>query len=285
MKKPLLLGILAWAFTALPGAAYTVNMSSAYVPGFGEVEILEYLSYSPYALKVIGGQTYLANPDEAPGYHFAEAWTSVEVGLGNGVSTSLAVPVDLWRQFDGQDGAMGLYDLTWTVSRKLWDAEAHSGRVRLRLDLPTGNEERGLGAGVPGLGFEHASDYKLSAQLSAYLNLNYFYRLRRTLVDQEGILYTRWAGQRLQVNTALEWALNDQWAVILEQMASWQQPSQESRLLDPESGSLLVQLAPGVTWMTTPQLALQASVMIPVVRTGYQDAYQWGLVLGTVLDF
>jgi len=285
MKKTLLLGILSWVMMALPGAAYTVNMSSSFVPDFGQFEILEYLTYSPYALKVIAGETYLANPDESPGYHFAEAWTSLEVGLGNGISTSLVVPFDVWSQFDGQDGAAGLYDLTWTVSRKIWENDANSGRVRFRVDLATGNPDKGLGAGVPGLGFEHASDYVLTPQLSAYLNLNYFYRMRQTMVDEEGMLLTSWEGQRVQVNTALEWALNDAWAVILEQMASWQEPAHQHRLPDAESGSLLVQLAPGVTWTLSPQLALQASAMLPVLRQGYQDAYRWSLVFGTVLDF
>jgi len=285
MKKTVLLGILAWALLARPGAAYTVNMSSAFVPDFGEFEILEYLSYSPYELKVINGETYLANPDESPGYHFAEAWTSFEVGLGHGLSTSLVVPYDIWSQFDGQDGAMGLYDLTWTLSRKIWDAEANAGRVRLRVDLATGNSERGLGAGVPGLGFEHASDYQLTPQLSAYLNLNYFYRLRRTMVDADGLIATSWSGQRIQVNTALEWAFNDSWSVILEQMASWQERADENRQAVSESGSTLVQLAPGITWTLSPQVAFQASVMLPVLRQGYQDAYRWTAVVGTILDF
>ncbi|MNK72844.1 hypothetical protein D3C87_923300 [compost metagenome] len=285
MKKTVLLGALLWAMLALPGAAFTVNMSSSFVPEFGQFEVLEYLSYSPYELKVINGETFLANPDESPGYHYAEAWTSFEVGLGQGLSTTLIVPYDLWRQFDGQDGSIGFYDLTWALSRKIWDSEANAGRVRLRVDLATGNAERGLGAGVPGLGFEHASDYKLTPQLSAYLNLNYFYRLRRTMVDEEGLIGTSWSGQRFQINTALEWTLNDSWSVILEQMATWQEGAQENRQAVSESGSTLVQLAPGVTWTLSPKLALQASVMIPVLRQGYQDAYRWTAVFGTVLDF
>ncbi len=285
MKKTVLLGALTWAMMALPGAAYTVNLSSSFVPEFGQFEILEYLNYSPYELKIINGETFMANPEDAPGYHFAEAWTSLEVGLGEGVSTSLVVPFDVWSQFDGQDGASGLYDLTWTLSRRLWEAETHSGRARLRVDLATGNPDKGLGAGVPGLGFEHASDYKLTPQLTAYLNLNYFYRLRQTRVDEQGALLTSWSGQRFQLNSALEWTLNDSWSVILEQMGTWQEPSQENRQPDAESGSTLVLLAPGLTWTLSPQLAFQASVMVPMLRQGYQDAYRWSAIFGTVLDF
>jgi hypothetical protein len=285
MKKTVLLGALTWAMLALPGAAYTVNLSSSFVPEFGQFEILEYLNYSPYELKVINGETFMANPEDAPGYHFAEAWTSLEVGLGEGVSTSLVVPFDVWSQFDGQDGASGLYDLTWTLSRKLWETEAHSGRARLRVDLATGNPDKGLGAGVPGLGFEHASDYKLTPQLTGYFNFNYFYRLRQTKVDEQGALLTSWSGQRFQLHSALEWALNDSWSVILEQMGSWQEPSQENRQPDSESGSALVLLAPGITWTLSPQLAFQGSVMVPMLRHGYQDAYRWSAVFGTVLDF
>ncbi len=285
MIKTVLVGILSWALMALPGAAYTINMAGSFVPEFGEFELLEYLNYSPYELKVINSEIFLANPEESPGYHFAEAWTSLEVGLGHGLSTSLVVPYDLWRQFDGQDGAMGPYDLTWTVSRKLWDAEAHSGRARLRVDLATGNAEKGLGAGVPGLGFEHASEYRILPQLTGIVNLNYFYRLRQTMVDEQGQILTRWDGQRVQFNSALEWSLNDSWALILEQMGTWQEAAQEHRQADSESGSLLVQLAPGVTWMLSSKVALQASVMVPVLRRGYQDAYRWSAVFGTVLSF
>lgn len=285
MKRTVLLGGLSWAIMALPGTASTINLSGSYVPDYGQFEILEYLSYSPYDLKVINGQTYAANPEDEPGYYFAEAWTSFEMGLGQGLSTSLVLPFDVWRLYDGQDGATGLYDMTWTLSRKLWDEEAHSGRVRFRVDLATGNAEQGLGAGVPGLGFEHASEYKLTSQLTAVLNLNYFYRLRRTMVDAEGALVTSWPGQRFQVNTALDWAITDSWSLILEQLGSWEEAAQENRQALSESGSGLVQLAPGVTWTLSPQLMLQASVLVPIVRQGYQDAYRWSAVFGTVLDF
>ncbi len=284
MKKIVPLGALFWAFLAQPGAAFTVNTAGSYVPEIGQFEILEYLSYSPYELKAINGQLFAANAEE-PGYHFAEAWSSLEVGLGHGISTSLVVPFDVWRSFDGQGGATGLYDLTWTLARKLWDAEAHSGRVRLRVDLATGNADQGLGAGVPGLGFEHASEYALTSQLKGIVNLNYFYRLRRTMVDAQGGLVTDWPGQRIQFHTALEWGLNDSVALIVEQMASWQEAAHEGRRAQSESGSALVQLAPGVTWMLSPRVALQASVLIPVIRQGYQDAYRWSAVFGTVWDF
>lgn len=284
MKTTFLLAGLAWGLLALPGAAYTVNMSSSYVPDGGQFEILEYVTISPYDLKVINSTTYQAN-DEEPGYFFAEAWTSFEAGLGNGISTSLVVPLDMVQSPVPEDSAMGLYDLTWTLSRKLWTTDAHSGRVRLRVDLATGDASRGLGAGVPGVGFEHSSDYSILPQLKAYLNLNYFYRMRQTGLSEEGALVTSWSGQRFQVNTAVEWLFNDNWAFILEQMGSWQEPGHAHRVLDPESGSGQVQLAPGVTWTISPSLAVQASVMVPVIRTGYTDSYRWSGVIGTVLDF
>lgn len=285
MKKAVLLAALSWALMALPGAAYTINLNGADVLDFGEFELLEYLSYSPYELKVINSETFMANPEESPGYHFAEAWTSLEMGLGNGISTSLIVPYDFWRQFDGQDGAVGLYDLTWTLSRKLWDAETHAGRLRLRVDLATGNAERGLGAGVPGLGIEHASEVQIGSQLTAYLNLNYLYRLRRTAVTEDEVIVTAWEGQSIGLHTALEWHVSEAFSLIVEQLGSWQDMGHENRQPVAESGALLLQLAPGVTWKFSDDLAFQASVLLPFVRQGYQDAYRWTAVFGTVLAF
>src|SRR5690606_25627744 len=118
MKKNFLLGALIWAMAAPPGSAYTIHLNEGFVPDFGEFEILEYLSFSPYALKVINSQTYAANEEE-PGYFVGEAWTSVEMGLGRDVSASVIVPYEIWRQFDGQDGAMGLYDISLGLSRRL----------------------------------------------------------------------------------------------------------------------------------------------------------------------
>lgn len=284
MKKKVLLGALVWAMAASPGSAYSINLNGGYIPEFGQFEILEYLSYAPYALKVINGQTYAAN-DEEPGYFLGEAWTSVEMGLGQDVSANVIVPYDIWRQFDGQDGAIGLYDLSLGLSRRLFEREGHAGRLRLRVDLATGNAERDLGAGVPGLGVEHASEHRLADGLTAYVNANYFYRLRRTTVDGEGRFMTSWQGQRVELHTGLEWSPSESLSFIVEQLGTWQEGGHEQRQALPESGSWLLQVAPGVTWTVSEQVALQASVLVPVMRRGYQDAYVWSGMVGTVLNF
>lgn len=284
MKKTVLLGALCWAMAAVPASAYSINLNGAYIPEFGKFELLQYLSYTPYALKVINGETFAANEEE-PGYFVGESWTSLEMGLGEGVSANVIVPYDIWRQFDGQDGAMGLYDLSLGLSRQLFATEGQTGRVRLRLDLATGNAERDLGAGVPALGLEHASEYKLTESLTAYVNANYLYQLRRTMVDADGQIVTSWQGQRVQLHTALEWGLNDSLSLILEQMGTWQQGGHAHRQPLPESGSLQVQLAPGVTWTISEQVAFQASAMVPVWRQGYQDSYAWSGMAGAVLNF
>ncbi|MNY52891.1 hypothetical protein D3C86_1886050 [compost metagenome] len=52
-----------------------------------------------------------------------------------------------------------------------------------------------------------------------------------------------------------------------------------------DTSSSLVQVAPGVTYLINPDVAVQASVLVPVMRQGNQDAYPVGLVLASSFDF
>ncbi len=83
-----------------------------------------------------------------------------------------------------------------------------------------------------------------------------------------------WEGRVLDPPRAELYARCDaRLSVMVEQLSSWQTQATLDGVPNPASGAGLVQLAPGVTWVLTPQLALQASVALPVwAACGLDDA-------------
>ncbi|HEY9900647.1 MAG TPA: transporter [Pantanalinema sp.] len=271
------LGVGAIALGAIAPAAqaYTINMGGTWVAPAGRYELLEIVSALPYDQRVSdGGLAPLQ-----PGYLWGEAYTSLEVGLGNDLSTALTVPYDAIRP-EGQGTRHGLSDVGLSLSRRLWKRDGSSGRLRLRATLPTGNAQEGLGAGTTGLALQHSQAHKLTPNLQAVFNLNAGSALPGTASGG-----TRWSGCRFDVHAGLITKLSPSWYACLEGLSNWQTTGTLDGTVKADTSSSLVQIAPGLTYLITPDVAVQASVLLPVMRQATQDAYPVGLVLASSFDF
>lgn len=259
----------------MPSAsAYIMNLGGTYVPGPGQIELIAYRFYAPYNARLDAGQLQPI----ADGYNFAEAWTAVEVGLGGGYSAMFVYPFDRIRPFSGGDERAGLAGFTFNLNRQLWAGGPYEGRLRFRTDA--GATE----AGAPRLnrfGLQHSQSLRFGGRWRAYANANYFRSVPRP--GEAGLAVL--PGDQLELNTALEYTVSQHLSLIVEQLGSWQGPATAGGLPNPASGAGLVQLAPGVTWMISPNLALQASIALPIHATGFQAVAPWTTAVGTVIDF
>jgi hypothetical protein len=278
MRRSPWLAAIAGLFAGLApmpdASAYIMNLGGTYVPGPGQVELISYRFYAPFNSRIEGGQLQPI----ADGYNFAEAWTAVEVGLGGGYSAMFVYPFDRIRPLAGGDERAGLAGFTFNLNRQLWAAGPYEGRLRFRTDVASTND------GSPRLnrfGLQHSQSMRLGGKWRVYANANYFRPLPRPGDAGATLL----PGHQVELNTAIEYNVNQHLSVMVEQLSSWQTQATLDGVPNPASGAGLVQLAPGVTWVLTPQLALQASVALPVYWSGFQDAAPWTTAIGTVIDF
>lgn len=268
--------------TAMPADAYVINLNSDYMPEPGHIELLAYGSYSPYSLKVLAGAVYGANP-AGSGYHWLESWNSLEVGVLPDTSLTIIAPFDLSQTFDGAERQTGLGDLTLAVGSRLWSNEQGSLKSRLKASFPAGP----LGSGVAALGVDAIfSQAILPDLLTTTLNLSYGYNLHQTFADATTRLpVTSWQGHGLSFGIGLDYALTPGIGLVLEAMGQFDGSGEADRRPDPESGATTLTLAPGVSWALSEAVCLQASVLLPLVRGGYQDSYPYGGMMGVCLDF
>lgn len=255
-------------------SAYIMNLGGTYVPGPGQVELVAYRFYAPFNAQLDAGRLQPI----ADGYNFAEAWTAVEVGLGSGYSAMFVYPFDRIRPLSGGDERAGLAGFTFNLNRQLWAGGPYEGRLRFRTDVGATD------AGAPQLsrfGLQHSQSLRLGERFRLYANANYFRSVPRP--GEAGLALT--PGDQVELNTALEYTLNQHLSVIVEQLGSWRGRSAAGGLPNPNSGAGLVQLAPGVTWVLSPTFALQASIALPIYATGFQAVAPWTTAVGTVMDF
>lgn len=267
---------------SVPAEAYVINLNSDYLPDPGHVELLTYGYYSPFTLRTLNGATYTANPI-GTAYHWFESWNSVEVGLAPDTSLTFVAPYDLTQSFDGTERLNSLTDLTLALSRKLWSNELGSFKTRLKATVPVGT----LGSGVTGVGLDTiVSQMLIPDLLSATLNLNYSYNLHQTERDEETLLpRTSWAGHGGDLSLGLDYSLTPSIGLVLEVLGQFEGRSESDRKPDAESGALAFTLAPGLSWTINETILLQASLLAPVYRGGYQDSYQLGGLFGVCFDF
>lgn len=274
--------ILAGVLAASPAAAEVLQLRTDAMPRPGHVAIVGFGSYAPFGLKVINSETLSANPPGS-GYHWADVWTSVEAGLWPGVSVEAHLPYAGAQRFDGSGSVTGLGDLSFALSRRLYEDEEGAFKLSLDLGWPTADATLGFGTGVPALGLEASFRRELLRdRLFLIMNLGYLYHLRSTRDDATTRLpVTSWLGDRWQAALGLDLRVNARLYGVLELLAQADRVHEQNRQGVPQTGSSWVLLAPGAGVVVAPGVELQAGVVLPLFRGGYQDSFPYTAVVGT----
>ncbi|MBO9540932.1 hypothetical protein J7643_10115 [bacterium] len=273
---------LASVLAVVSPADAAINLNSDFVPDPGRMELLTYGYYSPYTLRVLNGAVYSANP-VGSAYHWFEAWNSFEVGLLPDTSLTILAPFDLTQSFDGSDRYTGLTDLSVALGRKLWSNDLGGLKARLRVNAPVGP----LGSEAHSVGLDTMLSQAIIPEvLTATANFNYRYSLHQTVRDEETLLpHTSWAGHVAELSLGVDYAMSPSFDLVFEVLGQFEGRAESDRKPDPASGAMVLTLAPGLNWKFNDQFSLQASLLAPVLRGGYQDSYSFGGLAGICLDF
>lgn len=278
--RPLPIALLAaWLLAPGGAGAYPVSTTSDDIPDPGHGEFLTYLTYTGNNLRVFDGQTYQANP-AGSGFQMVDLWNSVEVGVLADTSLQVIVPATWYRNFDGNDPAAGVNDVTFAFSRRTWSNDRGSLRSRFRMECPTGNPDLELGAGAWGIGTDQAVRQDLGGDWTFTGLLNLVYRSRQVATNPEtGLPVPVWRGLSGNLNLAIERAFGPV-DLSLEWLTGFTTPGETNREAEPESGFLLGTLSPGITFNFGPDDILQLAALATIWRTGWQDTFELGGILG-----
>lgn len=241
------------------------------VPDPDRAEVLGALFDVPFRLSRQTGQL-----TQAPAFsHWSEAWMAQSAGIPGGLASTLSVSYDRTRALANGLADSGLATLSWRLSKRLWRRAGYQGSLKLGGDFG-GSCMRGLS----GVGLTHTQSIDLSPRCTASASLG----LYKTMAIQQGPVLLQ-PGTTVQLDTALAYALSEALSVELDGIGSFQRCGRVNGQADPDGGSVLIQLAPTATWSITPAIALQASVAVPVVATGFGGSYPTMTTVGTVIDF
>ncbi len=204
---------------------------------------------------------------------------------------------------DGEETTRGLGDLTLIGHHRFWNRPARGyadqAAARLAVELPTGSTDRRVGLAVPepvrralqpGSGAPGVT-FTLAAGREHYrynLDLNVGYRLR---TEHEGFRF----GDEAFANVSLQRFLLPAWtrARRFEVLAAleFEFAHQERSRLDGrsvrDSGGDLLSIAPGLQWIATERILLEASFRLPVVQhvNGRQATLDHDLLVGFRIAF
>lgn len=286
MRRLLSLALCGWLMLGLPANAGVINLNRDEVPAPGRFSLVSQGLYTPYQLVVIGGKLYSPNPPETA-YYRLSLTSQLEMGLLPDMGLSFTLPFGLARQVNGTNLGSGLADLNLGLFWRLTHQERATWKARVHANAGTGTLVGRVSEGVPSVGFDNSVRMELMPRyLYGLFNLNYLYHLRSTgLSVLNDLPVVQWRGQRLQLNTGLEAALTPGISALVEILTQYDSPSEAQRQLVKESGAFWIAVAPGLTVAFTPTVAGQLSVVLPVLRGGYQDSFHASIVTGVAASF
>ena len=260
--------------------AYPVSTTSDDIPDPGHGEFLTYFTYSGNNLKVLDGATFQANPTGS-GYQVLDSWNSVEIGVLEDTSMQAIVPALAFRTFDGTSQASGLSDVTLAFSRRTWSNDRGSLRSRFRLECPTGNPDQEFGAGAWGIGTDQAVRQTFGDGEWTFTGLlNLVYRSRQVATNPEtGLPVPVWRGLSGNLNLAIERPFGPV-DLSLEWLTGFTTPGETNREQETQTGYVLGTISPGVTLNLGESDLIQFAALTTVLRTGWQDTFELGGILG-----
>lgn len=285
MRRLLPVALAAWLLSGQPASA-VINLNRDEVPSPGHFAIVTQGVFTPYQLVVIEGKTYGQNPPEKAYNRFGLS-SLLEAGLLPDMGLSFTLPFGLSRRVDGTDQSSGLADLDLGLFWRLAHSPRATWKAQVHASVGAGNLVGRISEGVPSVGLDNSLRLELIPRLLyGSLNLNYLYHLRSTgLAVSTDLPVVQWRGQRAQFNAGLEAALLPGLAGVAELLAQYDSPTESQRQVVHASGDFWVAVAPGLSWAFTPSAAGELSVVIPVLRGGYQDSFNLSAVTGLTVRF
>lgn len=286
MRRLLSLAACGWLMLTDPAAAGVINLNRDEVPEPGRFSLVSQGLFTPYQLVVLAGKTYSQNPPEKAYFRLGLA-AQLEAGILPDAGLSFTLPFGMSRQVDGTSLGSGLADLNVGLFWRLAHDERSSWKARIHANVGAGSLVGRISEGVPSVGLDNSLRMVLIPKfLFGHLNLNYLYHLRSTgLLVSSDLPVVQWRGQRAQLNTALETAWTPALSTLVELLAQYDSPAEDQRQIVSTSGAFWVALAPGLTYAFSPMAQGQLSVVLPVLRGGYQDSFHLSLVTGVALRF
>ncbi|HEY9855262.1 MAG TPA: hypothetical protein V6D05_05955 [Stenomitos sp.] len=286
MRRLLSLALGGWLMLGLPATAGVINLNRDEVPSPGHFSLVTQGLFAPYQLIVLNGQTFGQNPPEKAYYRLGVA-SQLEAGLLPDVGMSFTLPFAFSRRVDGSEQTGGLADLNLGLFWRLAQTPRATWKAKVHANIGAGNLVGRISEGVPSVGLENSLRMELMPRfLYGHLNLNYLYQLRSTgLSTTTDLPVVLWRGQRVQLNGALEAALMPGLTGLVEVLTQYDIPSESQRQIVPKTGDYWVAVAPGLSVAFTPTAAGQLSVVMPLLRGGYQDSFYLSVVTGLTLGF
>lgn len=334
----LALAHVAGAALAAPARADDMNMANVVEPAAmvprGHWRVRSNFSYTPYFQTLRKSVVQLkdcdpANPDPltcGPGIerpvesrHYAEAATSIEYGVGDGLGVILRLPLAYVQQYSADSRLLPPYmaspvtfgagDVSLGVRRALVDFEDLAVSVRFGANVPPGTHPLGNEilrceetrvAGVPvlkdytvftaapsadfGLGYSQAL---LPDLLSVQADFSLNYPFRR--IRPESVV--TWRGMRYNYGMGLEFQPIPGLGLHLDSLVVWANPAEQIESTRPdhilvcETGHFRADIVPGISYRVSDDLTIRASAVRPFLLNGFQRDFPFLIgVVGFTLD-
>ena len=194
-----------------------------------------------------------------------QAAATLTYGVTDKIDLAVGVPY-LWIQGDpGQSSSRenGFSDATMDVKLRFWEKDGMSFAIKPGLSFPTGDDDKGLGAGKIGYHF-YMIGMKEAGAWTFLANLGYI-RNETDLINCEKDIW--------HVSFATMYAVDEHWKIVADVIAD--RNSEKDGDNDPVSGII------GVIYSPTKNIDLDLGV-----KAGLTDsATDWSLLAGTTFRF